>query len=209
MEAEPARAIKPGARCFDPPASERLARWQARLEPRRYRRPGGAESISRRPPTSSTRSCMPISPKPPLCGCPGSKPAAVVADRHGQLRPLPPRSRRCTVGAGVLDRVGQRLLHEPIDGRSRPPLRAARRARARGSSRSILASTSSPDVAEVRSRQGLERGLEAQLVERRRPQLGDQALQPADAEIQTVDGPLHGLVTRSASAPCAPPRASS
>ena len=112
----------------------------------RSRRRGAGPAVSS-PPCRAARSRMPISPSPPGAGGRTGRAAAVVGDLDLQLvRPVAQEdggARR----ARVLERVGQRLLHDPVgrhvDGRrQRAPLalhvdvdrelRAAQRGRAAG-----------------------------------------------------------------------------
>ena len=128
--------------------------------------------------TSSTRSRIPTSPKPPRRSF-GVEADAVVANRdpHDRAR-LPRHADLDALGVGVLDDVGQRLLHEPVERASRPPRRAAS-----PQGRASYASVDIEPSHRRRTRRGSAAtrasiaGREPELVQRRGPQLGDQRAQ--------------------------------
>ena len=86
--------------------------------------PPGAGPADSEPPSSATRSRIPVSPCPGRCS---------LARRPGRRRPGPLATRSRTAPAswptrhgdggarGVLAGVGQRLLHDPVGAQRRPP----------------------------------------------------------------------------------------
>ena len=134
--------------------------------------------ISSSPPTSSTRSRIPIRPKPLASRRRGRSRGRRRATRDVDRAVALARSSICDAGrAGVLDDVGERLLHEPVDrglelrrvaGRLRPRRRPGR---------------PRADVDALRGGRALgerlDRRRRPELVERGRAQLGDQRAQAA------------------------------
>ena len=95
--------------------------------------PSGRGPASSVPPRGSTRSRIPVSPRPrPSLG---ALPAPSSRDDHGHLVGLPAQQHgRGRAGPGVLEHVGQRLLGDAVDGqagggRERARLALLRRAR--------------------------------------------------------------------------------
>ncbi len=136
---------------------------------------------------------MPSSPNPSVSTS-GSKPSpssrTVRCDRRGLLADLDDRA----LGLPVLGGVGQRLLDDPVErrlelGRVASGLAALLDRRARRSYRP-------PDRGGRSARQPLERGLDAELVQRRWAQVGDQRTQVGDRFLQLIDRLADGLAER-------------
>ena len=143
----------------------------------------GVASISSSPPASMTRSRMPISPKPPLAAA-GSKPHPSSLTVTSTVSSLALDQRLGARGMRVLGDVGQRLLHEPVE-------RALELA---GTVARVPVAQSDEDVdlhrlpaARCARAQALRRaGASADLVQRRRAQLGDQRAEVVDLDVDLL-----------------------
>ena len=117
----------------------------------------------------------------------GIEALAVVAHHHVDGARLLADADLHPGGPRMLDRVGQGLLDDAVDRSTRPRPGAGsppRRHRCRGRTR---ASTARSDCSADARDQRLERGLDAELVERRRPQVRDQRTQIPDAGLEMLD----------------------
>ena len=147
----------------------------------------GAESSSSWPPTRRTRSRIPIRPKPSVSSS-RREAAAVVADLD--LDPARALAHAHVDGgrARVLGHVRQRLLHEPVDRRLDRRVQARRLVGDLERTTRCRARCARPP----RSTSAVERGGDAELVQRGRSQVGDQAAHRADARVDVLDRPLDG-----------------
>ena len=148
---------------MQPHVDGRPGAWSARDRERAVRQlhalvhPGEAEALARRV---------------------GIEARAVVADGDSTPSSRAAHADRHVARAGVLDDVRQRLLHDPVDGRLES--RGPGTRRVAPSARSSVDGRSRAVAARDALARGLERGRQAELVERRRAQVGDQRAQVCD-----------------------------
>ena len=121
---------------------------------------------------------MPTRPKPSTRAS-GSKPAAVVGDLHPHDVVVERDVDAHVLGAGVLGDVGERLLHEPIDGGLELGVEPA-------ADLHLYVDLEPLDGREALP-EALDRRRQPDLVQRRRSQLGDQRPQALDLGADVVD----------------------